>query len=408
MDVAETTGHVARWRADLELMASCGVSRLRYPIRWHRVERERGAYDWADTDEVLGWMGDHGMRPIPDLLHHTSYPRWLRRGLADRRFPDAYLRFVEAFAHRYPWVEEYTLCNEPFTTLFLCGHEGVWPPHLKGIRGFLTLAGNVLPALAEASRMYAGLLPRARHVYVDTCERATALVAGGAGQAAADLANDRRFFVLDVFLGRSLDLADRPFVTKVLAAGGEDLLGMDPGHVDVLGLDYYAHNQWQYLGSGQGRPSSSDPGSLASLAVEYWERYGLPCALGETNIRGFAPDRATWLKYTLEQCEVAAAAGVPMDGYCWFPFVDSCDWDSLLQRHAGHVDPVGVYWLDGRLDRHPSSMSAAYAQAAGGASAADLPAYRLQPPVDRWLAGWLPQMAHWDWRDPSPAEVRVQ
>ena len=405
VDVAETTGHAARWRADLELLSACGVTRLRYPVRWHRIERDPRSFDWRHTDEVFGWMQERGMRPIPDLLHHTSYPRWLKRGFADRRFAASYLRYVEAFALRYPWVQEYTLCNEPFTTFLLCGQEGVWPPYLQGLKGFLTVARNMLPALTEASRAYRDLLPRARHFYVDTCERASAATPDA--QAVADMANDRRFFVLDLFLGRRPQ-ADRPFVAQVLAAGGEELLDVEPGHVDVLGLDYYAHNQWWYLdGSGRGTPSP-DPGPLSGLIGEYWQRYRLPCAIGETNIRGFATDRASWLKYTVEQCEVAVAEGVPFDGYCWFPFVDSCDWDSLLRRSAGHVDPVGVYWLDERLDRRPSSMSAAYALAAGGAAAVELPAYRFQPPVSAWMGGWMPQMAHWDWRDPPAGEVGSQ
>jgi beta-glucosidase/6-phospho-beta-glucosidase/beta-galactosidase len=406
VDVAETTQHIARWRSDLELLLGCGVTRLRYPVRWHRIQPDRRTFDWRGTDEVLGWMQDHGMRPIVDLCHHMSYPRWLKRGFADRRFRDAYLRYVEAFAGRYPWIEEYTLFNEPFTTFLMCGQIGVWPPHLQGLRGFLALLGNVLPAVAEASRACRELLPNARHFYVDTCERASA-----ASPAAVDhttLVNDRRFFVLDLFLGRPLD-GDRPFVNSVLIAGAEQLLHFAPGHVDVLGLDYYAHNQWQYLdGAGRGLTASPDPGSLADLITEYHGRYDLPCALGETNIRGFASDRVSWLKYTLEQCEIAQARGVPMDGYCWFPFVDSADWNSLLVRSEGNVDPVGVYWLDERLDRRPSSMSVAYAAAAQGAPAADLPAYRFQPPVDGWLAGWKPQMAHWDWQDPPAHEVVVQ
>jgi len=404
--VAETTGHVARWRADLELLASCGVSRARYPIRWHRIERERGRFDWRHTDEVLGWMRDNGMRPIVDLLHHTSYPRWLKRGFADRRFATSYLRYLEAFAARYPWVQEYTLCNEPFTTLFLCGHQGLWPPHLRGISGFVTLARNVMPALSEGSRAYAELLPNARHVYADTCEQATA--ATGAAAPFAELANDRRFFLLDLLLGRPID-PRRPFVAEVLRSGGEALLDLPAGRVDVLGLDYYAHNQWQYLdGTGRGVPSSPHPAPLAAVIGEYWERYRLPCMLSETNIRGFAPDRASWMKYTLEQCEAARARGVPIEGYCWFPFVDSCDWDSVLARSEGHIDPVGVYWLDGRLERHSSSMSTAYAAAARGLPAAALPAYRFQEPVAGWLAGWLPQMSHWAWRDPPSAEVVPQ
>jgi beta-glucosidase len=121
-DVAETSGHVVRRRSDLALLRSCGVTQLRYPIRWHRVETVRGRFDWRDTDEVMSLLADDGWHPIVDLVHHTSIPRWLDGGFGDPRFADAYLRYVTEFAERYPWVESYTLFNEPFSTLFLCGH----------------------------------------------------------------------------------------------------------------------------------------------------------------------------------------------------------------------------------------------------------------------------------------------
>ena len=405
VDVAETTGHIARWRADIDLLRSCGVDRLRYPVRWHRIELEPRRFDWTTTDEVLGYLRDTGMRPMVDLLHHTSYPRWMKRGFADRRFGDAYLRFTEEFALRYPWIQEYTLMNEPFTTFLLCGEIGVWAPHLQGLKGFLTLAVNVFPAVAEASRRYRSLLPAARHVYVDTCERHGAATPAAAHRA--DYANDRRFFLLDLFLGRAeAQDRSRPFVAATVEAGGDRLLDMEPGHVDVLGLDYYAHSQWLWLDdAGRGLTPSPQPSTLSSLITEYWERYQRPCALTETNIRGYASDRASWLKYTLEQCERARDAGVPLDGYCWFPFVDSCDWDSLLVRSSGHVDPVGVYWLDADLERRPSSMASAYATAARGAPASALPAYRFRPPLSERLKGWLPQMGHWDWQDPPAREL---
>ena len=405
VDLTETTGHATRWRQDLDLVGSCGVSRLRYPIRWHRVEPEPGRFDWAATDEVLGYLAEREMRPIADLVHHTSYPRWLTRGFDDNRFRGAYLRYVEAFARRYPEVDSYTLFNEPFTTFLMSGMLGTWPPHLEGVRGFVRLAANVLPVVAEASRMCRDLLPGARHVYVDTAERHSAANRWARGFAA--LVNDRRFLLLDLFVGRPIE-PGRPFVREVARVGrhGDELLAMDAGHVDVLGLDYYAHNQWQWHAPDRGRPNSPDPGTLASLFVEYWERYELPCILGETNIRGFASDRASWLKYTLEQCELAREAGVPVEACCWYPFVDSTDWDSLLTRADGHVDPVGVFWLDDRLQRRRSSMSRSFSGAAAGEPASALPAYTFQPPVSRWLEGWMPQMEHWDWRAPPAAEVR--
>ncbi|MCU1344095.1 MAG: hypothetical protein JWL70_361, partial [Acidimicrobiia bacterium] len=400
-DVIETTQHDVRWREDLHLMAACGVRRLRYPLRWHRIEPEPGVFDWRHADQVMGAMHDEGFSPVVDLLHHTSYPLWLGDLSADG-FGPAFLRFVEAVAERYPWLPGYTVCNEPFTTLLLCGMEGVWPPHHRGMPAFVRLANNLMPAINSASRLLRDLLPAAEHVHVEVCERHT--FGAPEGEAFATMANDRRFLFTDLLLGYPID-HDRPFVREVVAAGGEDLLAVERGHIDVLGLDYYAHNQWHWFGPAQGTNMAPAPPPLADLIVEYAQRYQLPCLLGETNIRGYAADRATWLKYTLEQCETARDRGVDMRGYCWFPFIDSADWASLLNECVGAIDPVGVFWLDARMDRRPSSMSVAYSMAARGVRAADLPAYRLRPPVSQWLRGWLPQMAHWEWRDPPVGEA---
>lgn len=397
VDILETSEHTLRWVDDLALLRSCGITRLRYPVRWHRIETEPGHYDWGFTDATLGYLHANGFRPIVDLLHHCSYPRWLDGGFADPRFGDAYRRYCEAFAERYPWVPEYTLLNEPFTTLFLTGHEGIWPPYGRGMESFVGIARNVLPALGEVMRMYRHLLPEADHVYVEPCEGHSA--SQPSGEVSAALANDRRFFVLDVLTGVAID-PDRPFVRRVVEAGGEDLLGVEGAPVDILGLDYYAHLEWSFADETAASCPSPKPHGLAALVLQYWERYGLPMIIGETNIRGFASDRATWLKYTLEQCEIARGAGAPLTGYCWFPFVDSLDWDSLLANADRHVDPVGVFWLDENLDRRGSVMSAAFCHAASGAPSRQLPAFRFQPPLDRWLRGLMPQMSHWEWADP--------
>jgi beta-glucosidase/6-phospho-beta-glucosidase/beta-galactosidase len=399
-DIVETTEHDIRWRDDLELLKHDGVRRLRYPIRWHRVERVRGQYDWSETDTILSHLRDEGFATIVDLVHHTSYPLWLSDGFADARFSEAYLGYVHEFALRYPWIEEYTLFNEPFSTLFLAGHEAIWPPYDSGLRGFVDLIANVLPAMVEASKMYQRLLPDARHVWVDTCEHHTGSDAPGRAEAAK--ANERRFFVLDAFLGRGYDAASE-FGKELSAAGGERLQSIGGGTVDVLGLDYYAHCQWHFSADGGTTPSPS-PIPFSDLIGQYWDRYRLPCIVSETNVRGSTSDRATWLKYVLEQCELAQTAGVPLEGLCWFPSVDSTDWDSLLYRCDGNIDPVGVYWLDQHLERRPSVMSRSYRLAANGSRADDLPAYRLAEPVASWLEGYLPQMSHWSWDDPPTTD----
>lgn len=251
--------------------------------------------------------------------------------------------------------------------------------------------------VSAAAAMWRELLPAAQHVYVDTCE-------GHGGEPAVAefvaLVNDRRFVVLDLLLGHDLDLR-RPFLADLVRVGGEDLLGLPPMSVDVLGLDYYPHPEWYFTRAG-GTVPSPFPQGLCTLILEHAERYRLPLWLTETNIRGTSADRASWLKHTLEECERAALAGAPLTAYCWFPTIDSCDWDSLLARADGHIDPVGVFWLDERARRRPSSMSRSFAAAAAGASAAELPAFRFCARLREQVCGLLPRMTHWDWLD-SPA-----
>jgi len=397
VDVAEMTRHDQRWRDDLDRVLSAGVTTLRYPLRWHRIEAAPGQYDWREADAILGHLADSGARVIVDLVHHTSYPEWLDDGFRDRRFGPAFLAYAEAVAVRYPWLEAYTLFNEPFATLFLAGHEALWPPYDRGLDGLVRLLRSVLPALSKASRCWSELLPGASHVWVDTCENHVGTVGGPAEYAA--LANDRRHSVLDLALHHDLD-PERPFIRQLLKAGAEPLLGLEPVRVDVLGLDYYCHSEWFYDDSGSHSPSPH-PAGFAALAEQYYQRYGLPMVLSETNVRGLPSDRASWLRYMLEQYETAVAGGVDLRGYCWFPYVDSCDWDSLLARPAGRSDPVGVVGLD----RARTVFTDVWEAAASGTPVSELPAYRFQPPCDGQLAGFLPQLAHWKWQDPPADEL---
>ena len=400
VDALDTTGHSVHWQQDLADMTRAGMRHVRYPLRWQRIEPEPGVFDWAETDRVLGHLRDVGAVPIVDLVHHTTYPDWLSDGFRGADFGPAFERYTTAVAERYPWLSAYTLFNEPFATLFLAGHEGLWPPYDRGLDGFRRLLQSVLPSLSRAAARWRELLPHAHHVWVDTAEHHTG---SGSGAEYAALANDRRHAVLDLVLGHDLD-RERPFLSTLLRDGGESLLELPPIRIDVLGLDYYCHSEWFYDESGSHSPSPH-PVGLAAVTEHYAARYGLPLMLTETNIRGVPSDQTSWLRYTLEQYELALSRGVPLHGYCWFPQVDSADWDSLLARCAGRIDPVGVHALQPDGTRIRTSFTDAWEAAAHGLPVADLPAVRFQPPCDAQLAGVVPTLEHWPWRDPAPDEV---
>src|SRR5438477_8184876 len=53
-------------------MASGGVGTVRFGLEWFRVERQRGTYDWSDSDKTIGNLASRGVEPIP-VLFGTPY-----------------------------------------------------------------------------------------------------------------------------------------------------------------------------------------------------------------------------------------------------------------------------------------------------------------------------------------------
>ena len=434
VDVVTLTGHDERYADDLRLVKDAGVRRLRYPALWHQVEREPGRFDWAWTDATMAELRDLGLDPIVDLVHHTSFPGWIKEGMADPDFPRLHARWGAAFAERYPWVRRYTIFNEPFATTLFCGNTGTWYPFYTGKEHFYAMIVNVARSIRAATDAVLRVRPDAIIIHVDTCEGHAAVGCESSGDLLPDTdtmnhtpgpdietryreglsveetdcltfvryLNDRRFVFLDLLLGR-VDAAHPLFALLTRYAGREVVEDFReyPAHIDLLGLDYYAHSEYQFAPSGPICPSHA-PVGFAALAREYHARYSLPFALTETNIRGFVSDRASWLKHMVEQCEELEREGLPFHGFAWFPFIDSTDWDSLLRDPRQNVDPVGIYWLDAeRFDRHESILSEVFAGLARGRiTGVDLPAFALMEPVSEHLAGYRRFMDHWDWEPP--------
>ncbi len=398
VDVADLTGHADRWRTDIDAVLDAGVRTFRYPLRWHRIEQTRGDLDWREADRTLGYLHERGAEVIVDLLHHTSYPAWLTDGFRDRRFPDAYVDYATAVADRYPWLPAYTLVNEPFATLFLAGHEALWPPYDHGMPGFARLLGNVLPALSRAAAAWSAALPHARHVWVDTCEH-HAGTAGGPAEHAA-FANDRRHLVLDLVLGRFLDDGAPHF-------GPPSRPGGRPS--STWSRSASTPSAWTTTAIPSGGTTSTGllavapSGRVRQLAEHYGRRYGIPLALTETNLRGSPADRVTWLRYMVDQYEQAVDRGRRPRRLLLVPLRGLTDWDSLLARPAGRRDPVGILSLGPRPANGGPRSSPRPGTAPRRPAAADLPAYRLPAALRRRAARRRLVAAHWPWQSPPEA-----
>ncbi len=406
LDVLETTRHINFWRDDLIRLREGGIRELRYPVPWHRIEKEEGRWDWRWMDGPMQLMYELGMQPILDPLHHVSLPDWLIDGFANPAFPNLYLRFVENVAKRYEWAERYTVVNEPLPTLVLCAFTGDWYPHRRSDADFVAMAINVSRAICLATAALRKFNPRIQLIQVDSCEHHRAL--DSQSQEWVEHVNGRRFLFHDLILGHVR--ADHPLLPYLQANGWtqdhrrwfED----HPVNIDVLGLDYYAHSEIDWAWDREANRATlrfpcRQARGFAAVAGDYVERFRLPVLLSETNIGGTVTDRITWLKFMEEQAEQLAAVS-DFRGFCWFPSIDATDWDSLCTAANRRISPMGIWSLaPDYSERQFSQLSEWYVRLAKGeADSSHLPAYRLQPPLDRDLQGYQPLMAHWsNWRD---------
>jgi beta-glucosidase/6-phospho-beta-glucosidase/beta-galactosidase len=407
--VLELTKHTDYVEHDLDLASVCGLRTMRYSVPWHSIEKTKGKYDWRWMDRAMAHMRSLGISPILDPLHHTSFPSWLAAGFANPEFAELYLKFVTAVAERYPWAKNYTVINEPFVTTWFCGHEATWYPCFKGDAAFVPMLMNVVEAIVAVSRMLVERVPGVRLIHVDAAEKHRAVDDYSKGHA--EFSNHLRFLVQDMILGK---LDDSHPLYDYLTRNGADTERLErfraePARIDVMGLDYYSHCELEWCVEGRIYPNQA-PEGLIPTAIEYAERYRVPIMLTETNIRGFVSDRISWLKFMVEQCEEiekqVSARGLAFEGFCWYPFIDSTDWCSLVRQANGNIDPQGIYWLDRSLRRNSSELSDIYtALAKGQITSKDIPAYHFQAPLEEALKTMMPMMEHWDWKAPGAGGV---
>jgi hypothetical protein len=388
------------------MLHAASILDLRYSVPWHRIEREPGQYDFGWLDGPMRFMQDRNMRPVLDPLHHVSFPDWLTDGFASAHFPERYEEFVAAVARRYPWVDRYTVFNEPLPTTLFCSYTGWWYPFHASDEHFVRMAINVARAMCRACERLRGDNPEVRFYHMDTCEVHRAV--DKASEKWAEFANVRRFLMHDLVLGSVGRSHPAHGYLERHGCSDEDLgwLADHRARIDVLGLDYYIQSEMEWhWDRALGRPNVSSPVAnpcgFTRIATEYADRFGTPIMLGETNLRGTPRDRLTWLKFMEAQCEKAAAS-TDFRGFCWYPSIDSTDWCHLCKQATGTIDPQGVWSLGpGRWERIRTELADAYTLLAQGRTrAADLPAWEFSAGVADAVVGyrklmdwpvWLPQ-----------------
>lgn len=349
----EETGHHER-EADIERLAALRIRATRYPVLWESVEAAgAGARDYAWAERRLAALDGHGIEPIVTLLHHGSGPRYTN--LIAEDFPEAFARYAEDTARRFPWVERWTPINEPLTTARFSTLYGYWYPNLREHRAFGRAMVNQARAILLGFERIRRIVPSAQLILTEDLQGFTA-----GDDASADYVahkRERAFLSLDLVSGNV-----RPghalwdYLTRSCGIGALELerlrrLGRRP---DLMGWNYYPNSE-RLVSSAQ-NGADFDNVSLVDVAPhllnprrllrEAWRRDRVPMALSEVHVIGSENERVRWLLQRHEDAVTLRAEGADIRALGAWAAFGMYDWNSLLRERAGFAED-GVYTCAG-------------------------------------------------------------
>jgi hypothetical protein len=309
LDLIASTQHDIRCEADYRACADHGLKTIRDGLRWHLIERAPGVYDWSSWRPMLQAAKAAGVQVIWDLCHY-GWPEFL--DIWSERWVERFAYFAESaarvFAEETGDVPLWCPVNEISFFTWSAGDVGYFFPAATG-RG-PELKRQLVRAAIQGAEACLKVDERARFVW---CEPLIKIQrTDPALDAAADEHHNSQFEAFDMIAGRR-----------------DEDLGGRPGLLDVVGLNYYPHNQWYFQGPTipMGHHAYTD---MAELMARVYERYGRPMIVSETGAERNA--RAPWLHYVCEEVRTAILAGAPIQGICQYPVLSYPGWDN--DRHC--------------------------------------------------------------------------
>jgi beta-glucosidase/6-phospho-beta-glucosidase/beta-galactosidase len=311
LDLIDSTRHDRFAEEDYARMMNHGMATARDGVRWHLIEKEPYVYDFTSLTAQVRAASKTGIEVIWDLFHY-GYPDDL--DIFSSEFTERFAKFAAAVTDYLAQElgENVWVCpvNEISFFSWIAGHRGLFYPCAKRrgneLKARLIEAG--IAAVAEIRK----LAPQARFIFTDPAIHVVAKSNSPSSRRAAENYRLAQFEAFDV-----------------LAADASEPL-------QILGLNYYFHNQWRHPSRGKIHLGHEDYRPLNEILREYYDRYRKPIFIAETGIED--DERAEWFRYMCEQVMIARGAGLPVQGICLYPIVNHPGWADNRHCHNGLWD----------------------------------------------------------------------
>lgn len=340
VDMTSVLRHDVFADADYAMLESVGMRTARDGVRWHLVDRG-GDYDFSSFAPMVKAARQHGVQVIWDLCHY-GWPDHL--DILSCEFIERFRRFTRAVAHFLRNETDETPWFAPVNEINFFGWAAtrdLMYPYAFGRDG--EMKRQLVRAALAAAESVLSVDARARLVYPEPMIHNVPPLDHPELTEPARRQRESQFEAWDMIAGR---MAPE--------------LGGDARFLDVIGVNYYAANQWEVPG---GRKLHWDAGSddprwvpLPDLLEGVYDRYQRPIFMAETSHYGTG--RAAWLREVTQGVFEARERGVPMEGVCLYPILDRCDWEDPTHWHNS-----GLWDFESYTDRkYVRTLNAEYAE----------------------------------------------
>jgi len=326
LDMIAATRHDEFARADYERMMAMNMRVARDGLRWHLIEREPFRYDFSSLENQIRAARETGIQVIWDIFHY-GYPDHL--DIFSPEFPARFAAFSKAAAQFLQSEPKGHLCFCPVNEIsffsWAAGEAGHFYPFAKK-RGS-ELKRQLVRMNIAAMDAIRSVCPDARFITTEPAIHVIGSARNPAQQRAAESYRLSQFQALDMLCGRI-----------------EPELGGGEKYLDIIGLNYYFHNQWRYPKRQKIPPGHKDYRSFHQILGEFYQRYQRPLIIAETGIEDEM--RPEWFRFVCEEVRIAASKGVPIEGMCLYPIVNHPGWVDERHCHNGLWD-----YLDEKNER---------------------------------------------------------
>ena len=331
LDLLRATRHDRFAREDYQRLLDLGIGAARDGLRWHKIEKVPGKFDFDDWLPMLDAASETGIGIIWDIFHY-GYPDF--HGPRSDDFIAAYADYAAAVAEKHLSHTGEPICAVPLNEIsfFTWALEvGYFPPDMDDHPIGWMKRRLVQSAIAAAEAME-DVCPGRRFFWAEPLIHVAPHNRSSAERRNAERMRQSQFEAYDMLLGLSAPE-----------------LGGHPEMVDAIGVNFYPHNQWYYdgptipMGHHEYRP-------LADMLLEMADRYKKPMFLSETGAEGSG--KPSWLHYVCSEVRDAMDRGADMRGICWYPITAYPGWDNSRHAETGILSTVvanGTRHVDERL-----------------------------------------------------------